>query len=38
MKSYQCSIYYNNKKHYLGSTKDIEKAKKIVENFLIKTI
>jgi hypothetical protein len=36
MKSYQCSIYYNNKKHYLGSSKDIEKAKKLVENFLIK--
>lgn len=32
--SYQCSIYLNRKKHYLGTYKDIEKAKKIVSNFL----
>jgi len=36
MKTYQCSIFYNGKKHYLGSNKDIEKAKELVNNFLIK--
>lgn len=35
MKSYQCSIWLNKKKHYLGSTKDLEKAKELVSNFLI---
>jgi len=36
MQSYQCSIWLNKKKHYLGSTKDLEKAKELVSNFLIK--
>ena len=36
MKTYQCSIWFNNKKHYLGSNKNIEKAKELIENFLIK--
>jgi hypothetical protein len=36
MKTYQCSVFYNGKKHYLGSNKDIEKAKNLVNNFLIK--
>ena len=35
MKTYQCSIFFNGKKHYLGSNKDIQKAIKLVENFLI---
>ena len=33
-KSYQCSIRFNKKKHFLGTTKDIEEAKVIVSNFL----
>lgn len=36
MKSYQCSVWLNKKKHYLGSTRDLEKAKELVSNFLIK--
>lgn len=32
--SYQCSIFLNRKKHYLGTYKDIEKAKQVVSNFL----
>ena len=36
MKTYQCSIWFENKKHYLGSSKDLEIAKEIVKNFLIK--
>lgn len=35
MKSYQCSIFLNGKKHYLGSTKDKEKAIEIVNSFLL---
>jgi len=36
MKTYQCSVFFNGKKHYLGSNTNIEIAKKIVEDFLIK--
>jgi hypothetical protein len=35
MKTYQCSVFFNGKKHYLGSNKDINKAKELVDNFLI---
>lgn len=36
MKVYQCSIYFNGKKNYLGSTKDLDKAIQLVNNFLTK--
>jgi hypothetical protein len=36
MKTYQCSVFFNGRKHYLGSNKNIEIAQKIVEDFLIK--
>ena len=35
MKTYQCSVFLNGKKHYLGSTPNKEKAINIVNNFLI---
>lgn len=35
MGGYQCSIVFNNKKHYLGFTKDLELAKKKVQTFYI---
>jgi len=35
MKTYQCSIYLNGKKHYLGSSPIKEKAIELVNNFLI---
>lgn len=35
MNGYQCSIWFNKKKHYLGFTKDLEKAKEIIKTFCI---
>jgi hypothetical protein len=34
-KSYQCNVFFKGKKHFLGTTNDLEKAKLIVNNFLI---
>lgn len=34
-KSYQCSVWINRKKHYLGTTKDIDYAKKLISEFSI---
>lgn len=36
MKTYQCSVYFEGKKHYLGSNKDIEVVKKRVLDFKVK--
>ena len=36
MNTYQCSVFYNGKKHYLGSDKNIIVATNKVEDFLIK--
>ncbi len=36
MNTYQCSVFYKGRKHYLGSNKNIIIATKKVEDFLIK--